>query len=215
MAFYHEQIKKLKEEQSYTVIQTIFNDKKIVLRVVDDSSETTRLLLKWRKKYWNWFDTKFTGSQMETKNWVNKKILQNKDRILFLIIHNGEKIGHIGLDCYNKFDNSVYVTDVLRGERGFAPGLMVHVIKVYIKWIFKTLRISKIQLRVFSDAFQAINCYEKCGMLTVNSIPYKRVITNDGWKWVEMKLKSKNDYGERYFNTMEISKNSSKIYLGN
>ena len=83
---------------------------------------------------------------------------------------------------------------------------MTHVIKQYINWIFKTFQISIIRLRVFSDAFQAIRCYEKCGMLTSNSIPYNRTMTKDGWKWVKMKLKSKNDYGERYFNIMEILK---------
>jgi len=206
MSFYHKQIKKLKTQKSQDIIKSTFNNKKVVLRLVDDSDETIHLLLKWRKKFWNWFDTKFEGSNEETKKWINKKILPNKERILFLIIYDGTKIGHIGLDCYNKKNNSIHITDVLRGERGFAPGLMVHVIKIYNKWIFKNLKISKIKLRVFSDAFRAINCYERCGMITTNSIPHKRIFTKDGWKWVKMKLKSDNVYAERYFNIMEISK---------
>lgn len=206
MAFYHEQIKKLKKQKSRDIIKTIFKNKNVTLQLVDDSDETVRLVLKWRKKFWNWFDTKFEGSHEETKKWINKQILSNKERILFLIIYDGTKIGHIGLDRYNKKDNSIHITDVLRGERGFAPGLMVHIMKAYNKWIFKNLKISKIQLRVFSDAFRAINCYERCGMITVNSIPHKRIFTKDGWKWVKTKLKSDDEYAERYFNIMEILK---------
>jgi len=207
MAYYHNQIKLLKSQKETKILKTIFNKNRVQLHVIDDSSETSKLLFKWRKKYWNWFDTKFEGSTEETKKWISKKILPSKERIIFLIIYDGKKIGHIGLDTYNKKENSIHITDVLRGEQGFAPGLMVHVMRVFFKWIFTKLKISKIKLRVFSDAYRAINCYEKAGMVTTNSIPHKRIYTKNGWRWKKMKLKSQNEYGERYFSIMEISKN--------
>ena len=204
MVEYVEQIRKLKQEYDHDIIKDKYLEKTVSLKVIDDTEETIHLLLDWREKNWNWFDTKFHGTPDRTKNWIHEKILNTPQRIIFLIIFDEKKIGHIGLDSYNAKDNSVYITDVLRGVRGFAPGLMEYVIKLYIKWIFEYLKISKIRLRVFSDAYKAINCYERCGLLTIDSIPLKREISDDGWKWVEKKIQSDDEYGERYFNVMEI-----------
>jgi len=105
-------------------------------------------------------------------------------------------------------ENSIDIWNVIRGVRGFAPGLMEHIEKIFIKWIFNELQISKIQLKVFSDAHKAINLYERCGLLTINSIPMKRIFTEDGWKWVETELKSETECAERYLNIMEIKKDT-------
>ena len=208
MALYHEQIQKLKEEGNRDIIKDEYVNRSISVKVVDDSDETINLLLEWRTQNWNWFDTKFQGTFNRTKHWVREQIMNNPQRILFLIFFDGKKIGHFGLDFYQQEDNSVYITDVMRGVRGFAPGLMEYVIKLYIKWIFNHLGISKIRLRVFSDAYKAINCYERCGLLTINSIPFTREFTEDGWKWVEKRINSNDEYGERYFNVMEIKNES-------
>lgn len=207
MALYDEQIEKLKQKSNSDVIKDKYDDKAISIKIVDNSDETINLLLDWRQKNWNWFDTKFQGNYDRTKNWVEEQILSNPKRILFLIIFDGKKVGHIGLDLHDQENNSIYITDVLRGVKGFAPGLMEYTIKLYIRWIFDYFKNSTIKLRVFSDAYKAINCYERCGLLTVDSVPLKREITEDGWKWVEKKIKSDDEYGERYFNVMEI-KNS-------
>lgn len=204
MAVYHQKIKKVKEE-GLEIVKSKFQGKSIRLLPADSSHDTAKLCLKWRMRYWDGFDTKFRGTVEQTKRWINS-ITVNPDRALFMITYDGKKIGHIGLDRYDKSDNAIYITDVLRGVRGFSPGLMEFVQKLFIAWIFRYLKISIIRIRVFSDNYKAINLYEKCGFLMIDSIPVKRRFTNDGWKWVKIKIRREGTYAERYFSVMEISK---------
>jgi len=206
MTYYHDQIRKIKELGSTDVIKSTYSGKKVTLRLVNNSDETVRLLVEWRNRYWDCFPTKFKGTQEETKKWLAEQILDNPEKILFLIIFDGRQIGHFGLDIFNEEENSIYIWNVIRGVRESAPGLMEHVLKEFIKWTFNELKVSKIQLKVFSDIHKAINLYERCGFLTVGSTPMKRIFTEDGWKWIETELKSETEYAERYFNKMEIKK---------
>ena len=175
---------------------------KIQVKVADFSDDTISLLVKWRNECGDWFDSKFNASFENTKNWFNHKILNDKHRILFLIVFKNQKIGHFGLDCYNEKENSVFVTDVIRGEKGFAPGLMGIIFKNYINWIQKKLKISIIKLRVFQDDEKAISLYKKCGFKKIDSIPMCKKLSSNGWKWVEMDNLEKNP--ERYFDLMEL-----------
>lgn len=203
MSEYQNKIKKIKKNQ-----QSVFNftylRKKVNLKVIDDSDDTIKSCLDWRMKHWSGFDTKFQGSFNGTKEWLNS-IHEDRDRILFLIIYDGEKIGHIGLDGYNVHENSVYIVDVLRGVPDIASGLMTIVESKLLKWIFKSLQISTIKIRVFSDNHKGIAIHEKCGFIAKNSIPLKRKFTHDGWIWKPIKLKSKNVFAERYFLLFEKS----------
>jgi len=201
---YQKIIKELKENNSDVFSIRYHDGKNIIVKVADNSNETISLLLKWRNEYGDWFDTKFEPSFEKTRNWINSKILKNTQRILFLIVYNNQKIGHFGLDCYNKDDNSIFITDVIRGERGFAPGLMEIVFHEFIKWILNELKISVIRLRVFQDDDKAISLYKRCGFKKINSIPMKKQLTNDGWKW--SKLKDITQDAERFFDVMEIQR---------
>ena len=187
------------------IIISEFDGKVVSLRPVDDSDDTIELLSKWRDKYWDGFDTKFKVTNDGTKKWI-KSIQEKDDRILFLIIFDNKKIGHVGLDGYNENENSIFFTDFMRGVRGFAPNLMEHMEKLFIKWIFDELNISIIQLRVFSDNYKTINLHERCDFLTVGSIPLKRDFFNYGWKWKQTMLKE-GEYAERYFSIMKLYNN--------
>jgi len=184
----------------------IYLGKKGNLKVIDESDDTANSCLEWRMKYWDGFETKFKGTLKGTKKWITESILGNPKRILFLITYDGQKIGHVGLDGYDEMNNSIFFVDFMRGVRGFAPGLMSYIEKKFIHWIFTNLKILTIQLRVFSDNYKTINLHERCGFLTVNSIPLKRNFTKDGWNWSETKIDLGNKYAERYFSIMEKKK---------
>jgi len=207
MSQYQEKIKQIKEMESKDVISFQKDNKKISLRLVDDSDETVRLLLEWRMKYWDYFDTKFEGNYERTRKWIKEDIIKNPNRILFLIFSDNKKIGHIGIDHYDDSKNLAQIQNVLLGTKnGLPPNTMEDVLTSMFEWMFDELGLSKIQLNVFSDNFKAINLYEKCQMVTINSIPLKRNYTDDGWKWEELKERKKEEYPERWFNLMEISK---------
>ena len=193
--------------ESKDVISFQKDNKKISLRLVDDSDETVRLLLEWRMKYWDYFDTKFEGNYERTRKWIKEDLIKNPNRILFLIFSDNTKIGHIGIDHYDDSKNLAQIQNVLLGTKnGLPPNTMEDVLISMFEWMFDELGLSKIQLNVFSDNFKAINLYEKCQMVTINSIPLKRNYTDDGWKWEELKERKKEEYPERWFNLMEISK---------
>ena len=207
MAIYHDKIKLAKEltNKDYLVPN---NEHEILLRVVDESLDTITVLTKWRNQYWDAFPEKFTATIDGTKKWLKEQVLENHDRILFMIFLNGEKIGHIGTYRYNVEQNSAEIDNVVRAIRDKVKGLMEQVTNFLLDWMFTELKLSKVTLKVFSDNFKAINLYERCGMLTVGMIPLERITTNDGWKWSEIKTLDKNEFADRYFSIMEVTKDS-------
>ena len=84
MTLYYDEIKKTKSRGLVDVIQTKIDNQIISLKPVDISSETVKLLTNWRNAYWYWFD-KFTATEERTKNWLEKHVNENPDRLLFLI----------------------------------------------------------------------------------------------------------------------------------
>jgi RimJ/RimL family protein N-acetyltransferase len=206
MAIYHNRIKEIKELGPVDFIKVKIGGTFASLRPVDESDETVYLLTEWRKKYWNWFSSKFEITEDRTRKWLRNEVIDNPDKILFIIFLENKKIGQCGMFRYNVIDNSAEMDNVLRGVRDGYSGLMEKVGKTVLKWGFEDLNLSKVQLRVFSDNYKAINLYERCEMLTVGTIPLKRIFTQNGWSWEETQLQSENDYPERYFNIMEITK---------
>ncbi len=100
---------------------------------------------------------------------------------------------------------------VVKGENILFPRLMEIVSKGLLDYSFEKLDILKIKIRVFSDNFKAINLYERCGLLTINSVPMRRVFTEEGWTWKECSIEyNNNHYAERYMNIMEIYRNNVK-----
>ena len=208
MTFYHDKIKEIKNNNLENILNFKFQEKIVSLKVVDDSDETINLLTKWRKENWNWFDSKFDITFEGTKRWVINQILKNSERILFLIIYDGRKIGQYGINNYNQNDDVVWLGDLMKGEQNIAPGIMEYVDREFTRWVFDVLKISIIRGKVFSDNFRTLNLHDKAGWKIIDSIPLKRVYNDNGWKWEEMELKSEEEYGERYFNVIEITKKS-------
>ena len=205
---YHNQIKLIKNKPNKKSLFIDFHGKLIILKAVDSTNENVKIITKWRRKNWQHFLTKFNVTEQGTRKWIDD-IINDSGRILFFIIYNNTKIGHVGIHKYNKKNNSADIDSVLKAARISQKGLMDEVFKTMFKWMFESLGLSKIQLRVFSDNFKAINLYERVGMLTINSIPIKRKITSDGWEWGKTNL-TKENFSERYLNIMEIKKDEFK-----
>ena len=201
-------LEKLKSQNLHDICQFNLDGKIVLLRPIDKTDNTASLLLEWRNKEWNWFNTKFIGTLERTKKWIID-IENTPNKILFFVICDGEKIGHFGIHLYNSDENSIVICNVLKGVKNSSPNLMEHALKKLFRWIFLELKISTIYLNVCSDNWKAIRLYEKCGMQTIGTTPLKRIITNDGWEWVKTKLESENSYPERYRNKMKIQMDSS------
>lgn len=196
-------ISKIKESED-KISNIKYGNDLITIKLVDLEPSTISLMTKWRKRYVDYFGTKFIPTYERTKKWIKEQLIDNDKRILFLIVLNKKKIGHIGLASFDDRKKCAEIDSVLKGENTNHK-IMELALREILKFGFNDLRLDSIWLKVFSDNYKALNLYERCGMLTIDSIPIKRVYTNDGWIWKETALK-KNEFPERFYNVLEITK---------
>ena len=199
-----------KKRTNKDIIITKVDEKIISLRVIDESNETLELSTKWRKDNQKWFQTSFEPTIESTKKWIRDIIMSDNDRIMFMILLDNKKIGQIGLDRYVLDDNSIDVTGTLKDPSIKDHRIMGHAQKALCEWSFDYLNVSKIIIRVFSDNYRKINLCERCGALTVNSIPMKKIVENGHPKWIELESEKDEEIAERYLNIMEIKKENFK-----
>jgi len=196
MSFYEAKIHDLKTNV-HEILKSEYLGKSTSLQVVDLSDETIELVTKWRNENWDGFPTKFHAKFDTTKAWLKKNI-NSKQQILFLIIYDGQKIGHYGFSYNDEKDDCIWFETVVKGEPSIAPGVMEYIETFLLKWVHDEFNVSWVKGYVFSDNFRTIRLHEKCGWLTLNAIPLKREFSKDGWKWVHTHLSSSEEYGERY-----------------
>ena len=149
-------------------------------------------LSKWRKNNAKWFDS-FNVTDEGTLRWLKKNVIDQSDRLLFLV-RNVEKIdiGHMGL-YRGEADNFI------RGESSISKGIMTLSLHEMLYWSFNRLKINKLYLRVFSDNYNAIKFYENCGFKSVGNIKLKKVINGDSIRYVSLQSNEKPD---RFFTLM-------------
>lgn len=208
MTYYHDQIRKIKNKGSVDFIKIFDAGNVITLRLVDESDETVYLLTEWRKKYRNMFGTNFKMSKEKTKQWIKKDNLDNPDQILFMIYLEDKKIGNIGTNLYDEKTNSAELYNIMKDPNLNYPGLITTIEKVYLKWMFDGLKLSKICGRLFSDNYKMMNVHLRCGWVIAGVIPLKRKFNENGWIWDKMELKSEDEWAERYNNAIELTRES-------
>jgi len=206
MSFYHSQISKIKERNSVDYIKIKHNDKFITLKLVDESEETIHLLTEWRKLYRHMFASNFRMDEERTKKWIKQKRSTSDQSILFMIYLDGKKVGNIGTDMFNENENSVELDNMMKDPNCQESGLMTIVEKVYLKWMFDNLKLSKICGRLFTDNFRMLNAHLACGWKIIDVSPLKKELTDEGWIWKETKLQSEDEFGERYFHVIELTR---------
>jgi len=206
MAHYHDKLKQIKNLGDIDFVKFNIGDTVATFRVVDDSDETVKLLSKWRDRYFDAFYDKFKVTEERTKTWVHKQVLDLPDRILFMIILNGQKVAHMGTYRYDEHDNSAELDNILRGVRGNYPGLMEKGEIALSKLMFEDLKLSKVKVSMWSDNYKSVNLHaSKIGGVVTSNRPFKRIFTGDGWRWKETNPNSESEYGERYELLMEMT----------
>ena len=214
MSFYQSHINKVKKRGSIDYIKIKHNDKSIILKLVDDSKETVHLLTEWRKLYRQMFASNFKMNDERTKEWVNQKCSTSDTSILFIIYFNGKKIGNIGTDLFNKKENSAELDNMMKDPQCKERGIMTIVEKVYLKWMFDYLKLSKICGRLFTDNFKMLNAHLSCGWKIIDISPLKKEMVEDGWTWKEQKLNPKDEIAERYFHVIELRRDDLMEKIG-
>ena len=144
----NQEIKNLKNKDYLDMNYQGYN---IVLKLIDESSETISLITKWRKLYRNNFGSDFDIDENKTKKWIKNEVLLNADKIVFMIYANKQKIGIISTSDFDKQTNSAILDTMMKDPEFELPGLMTTIEKIYLKWMFDELKLSKIRGFLFSD----------------------------------------------------------------
>ena len=206
MTYFYDRLEEIKKHGSIDFLKIKFGLGEIILKLVDTSDETVSLLYNLRKKYRKMFATDFEMTEDKTRNWIKNLILGNSGRILFMIYFDNKKIGCIGNGGYDEKNNSSRLDNMMKDPLCNLSGAMTIVEKVYLKWMFDDLKLSKITGFLFSDNSRMINIHKKCGWITVDVVPIKKIFTEEETRWEEITTKSNNENVERYFNKIELTR---------
>ena len=206
MTYFYDRLEEIKKHGSIDFLKIKFGLSEIILKLVDTSDETVSLLYNLRKKYRKMFATDFEMTEDKTRNWIKNLILENSGRILFMIYFDNKKIGCIGNGGYDEKNNSSRLDNMMKDPLCNLSGAMTIVEKVYLKWMFDDLKLSKITGFLFSDNSRMINIHKKCGWITVDVVPIKKIFTEEETRWEEITTKPNNENVERYFNKIELTR---------
>lgn len=134
-----------------------------------------KTLSEWREQHKSAFPTQFPVTTEGTSVWLRTRLLDVKDRLLFLVVDDhAQPIGHIGLaNALNDFCE-VEVDNVVRGVIGSKPGIMSSAMRALIIWTEENVAPATISLRVFDDNDHAINFYEDLGFVDDGVQPLRR-----------------------------------------
>lgn len=195
---------KNKEIQSGVACIPIIDDKKILrgelypvtINYHDEIPDCISLFSNWRKENPTLSPSVFQITDERTEAWMKKAVIENDNRIIFMVRDNeGEFLGHIGFAGFRFDTKTAEVDSVLRGVKGKTPRIMEFALLSLVEWGKKELGLEHIDLEVISDNYHAINFYKRCGFVEDQLIPLKKVILQDEVKWVAcQELKNAEKY---------------------
>ncbi len=171
-----------------------------------DDADSIRLLSQWRAAAQNSFPAIFPVSQEGTRRWLAEQVLEIPDRLLFWVKSpSGAKIGHAGIFRIDFAERNLELDNVVRGVPRIMRGAMYSSVQAILSWVFTTLGMNDVFLRVFSDNGRAIQLYEHCGFRETMRMPLRREQEGDVIRWREVDGGYRKPV-ERYFVTMHLSR---------
>lgn len=140
------------------------------------------LLTQWRRKNQRWFQAQFPVSHARTQIWYERRLIQDPDRLLFIIRVEGKYIGHVGLDRFDAAAQSCELDNIMRGEKGY-PGIMEQATARLMQWGKTALQLKKFTLCTSSDNDRSLNLYKRLGFVVTKRTPqiYQKLKTGGEW----------------------------------
>jgi hypothetical protein len=127
----------------------------------------SRLLARWRKRSLQFLPSTKPITVMGTRAWLVNQVINQKDRVLFLIrVKDGK-------------NNAIEIDNVIRGVPLY-PGIMASAIQILIQWAKQTLEIKNFSVQTSDNNIKAIALYQRIGFIEYSRIPLIRVKTEYG-----------------------------------
>jgi perosamine synthetase len=137
-----------------------------------------KLLKDWREANQFAYPTRFTVTLDGTKQWLEKDVLANNNRILFWVTNsNFDKLGHIGVVKVLN-ETELEIDNVLRGVPG-VPGLMAKAMIALELLVEEEFSLENISLRVLESNSHAVEFYEKLDYSITEVTPLIEVQTGE------------------------------------
>jgi len=175
----------------------------VTWRDVDDP-DSIRLLAAWREAAQGSFPAVFPVTLEGTRRWLIRQVLEVPDRLLFWVQGpQGQKIGHLGINRLDFAARNLELDNVVRGVPRVMRGAMYSSVQTMLNWVFVTLDMRDVFLRVFSDNTRAIQLYEHCGFRETMRMPMRRVEEDGAVRWLEVDGNHREPVA-RYFVTMHL-----------
>lgn len=147
--------------------------------------ECVEQLSRWRIENPSLSPARFPISNSRTERWLRNSILNNEDRVLFMIQNRDQRsIGHIGLSDLDYSSSTVKIDSVLKGIKTECPGIMSKVIEFLKQWCRENLGAKRVELVVLDDNERAIQLYHRCNFKADEVIPLQKVEDNGEISWV-------------------------------
>jgi perosamine synthetase len=174
-----------------------FNEKYLMVPLSQihlEDLELTQKLCDFRNSFISIYPDSTIATLDSTKNWMNGSVVNNEDRILFLVVDTSGKIhGHLGIWYRNEL--TVELDNVLKSKDSNIPGLFSAAVEALEKWINEVINLSEISLRVLESNEHAVKFYQKLGyksksreeMMWISSAEGKNLVSaidgksNEAW----------------------------------
>ena len=170
-----------------TVLRTKYNELEVNLILITrecvNNDEIIGLLSRWRKENEFWSQAIFKVTMEGTKIWLINKLIDVRDRLLFMVEVNNEFIGHVGLWKFDFEKHCCEIDNIMRGEHKY-PGVIYDSIVLLQDWARKTFAIEDFYLHTLIENQKAINLYTKLGYKIINEEPLINIVNGDRSEWV-------------------------------
>lgn len=183
--------------------------KPITKKMIDNDRTIVSKLTTWRNQSSKHFFTTFIATEERTKRWLLNQVLNKSDKLLFLIYSNSSPnfLGHLGFTNFN--NNTLELDNLVRGERGGDPQLIMLSELSLINWVYKELNVSIIKGEVLYRNVIALLLHKKVGFEINRKIYLKEVVDGSETKLISIgESEFKNDKLFKYI----ISLNKKKFY---
>lgn len=135
--------------------------------------------VRWRSEHSYAYLSRFPVTAESTLNWVRSAVIENPDRIIFLVLDaDGRPIGRLGILDTKQPVFALEVDNVLRGEPG-SPGLFRLAIETLENWAAAEFDISEIALEVIESNERAVTFYTKLGYVETHREEMRWQVSGD------------------------------------
>ena len=159
----------------------------------------------WRNQYKDFFLTQFNATPARTKQWLEKMVLSDTTRLMFLIYCKDTLIGHYGFKELN--DDSAFLDNGMRGERGGHPLLMRYAASSLVKWLFDVMEVNMVYGYIFANNAMVVRLHRDLGWTFAEKFPLQKQVDGDEIKWVVGKPGELSP-DNRYYQKVVMMRNS-------